>query len=226
MEGGSQWRIQDFPQGGAPTAKSAIIFQFFCRKLHENERIWNPGGEMKMIVSRLLAVADLHNKILDMHPFGPIFLLFMQFSANFGQIIRWLPRFRLAPREILDPPLAWPKGVSHVPSGGYLSRAVSVWGSLSREVSIEGGLSLGGGVSVQGSLCQGEDRVVCILLITARKRSLGQGNISSSVCQGFCLRGGVPGLSGCLVPGGGAWSRGGLVQGVVWSRRLSGPGGV
>ena len=175
---------------------------------------------MKMIVSRLLAVADLHNKILDMHPFGPIFLLFMQFSANFGQIIRWLPRFRLAPREILDPPLAWPKGVSHVPSGGYLSRAVSVWGSLSREVSIEGGLSLGGGVSVQGSLCQGEDRAVCILLITARKRSLGQGNISSSVCQGFCLRGGVPGLSGCLVPGGGAWSRGG-----VWSRGLSGPGG-
>ena len=39
-----QWRIQDFPQGGAPTLKSAIIFQFFSRKLHENERIWAPGG--------------------------------------------------------------------------------------------------------------------------------------------------------------------------------------
>ena len=39
-----QWRIQDFPQGGAPTPKSAIIFQFFPRKLHENERIWTPGG--------------------------------------------------------------------------------------------------------------------------------------------------------------------------------------
>ena len=38
-----QWRIQDFPRGGgAPTPKSAIIFQFFCRKLHENERIWTP----------------------------------------------------------------------------------------------------------------------------------------------------------------------------------------
>ena len=39
-----QWRIQDFPEGGAPTPKSAIIFQFFSRKLHENERIWTPRG--------------------------------------------------------------------------------------------------------------------------------------------------------------------------------------
>ena len=39
-----QWRIQDFPEGGAPTPKSAIIFLFFCRKLHENERIWTPRG--------------------------------------------------------------------------------------------------------------------------------------------------------------------------------------
>ena len=33
-----------FSRGGAPTPKSAIIFQFFCRKLRENERIWTPGG--------------------------------------------------------------------------------------------------------------------------------------------------------------------------------------
>ena len=39
-----QWRIQDFPEGGAPTPKSAIILHIFCRKLHENERIWTPGG--------------------------------------------------------------------------------------------------------------------------------------------------------------------------------------
>ena len=39
-----QWRIQDFPQGGAPTPKSAIIFQFCSQKLHENERIWTPRG--------------------------------------------------------------------------------------------------------------------------------------------------------------------------------------
>ena len=39
-----QWRIQDFPQGGAPTPKSAIIFQIFCRKPQENYWIWTPGG--------------------------------------------------------------------------------------------------------------------------------------------------------------------------------------
>ena len=33
-----------FSPGGAPTPKSSIIFQFFCRKLHENERIWTPRG--------------------------------------------------------------------------------------------------------------------------------------------------------------------------------------
>ena len=39
-----QWRIQDFPRGGgAPTPKSAIIFQFFaenCMKMKE----FGPGG--------------------------------------------------------------------------------------------------------------------------------------------------------------------------------------
>ena len=39
-----QWRIQDFPQGGAPTQRNVIIIQIFCWKLHENERIWTPGG--------------------------------------------------------------------------------------------------------------------------------------------------------------------------------------
>ena len=40
----TQWRIQDFPKGGVPTPQSASIFQIFCWKLHENERIWTPGG--------------------------------------------------------------------------------------------------------------------------------------------------------------------------------------
>ena len=39
-----QWRIQDFPDGSAPTSESAIILHFFCRKLHQNERIWTPRG--------------------------------------------------------------------------------------------------------------------------------------------------------------------------------------
>ena len=42
----NQWRIQDFPEEGAPTLKTAIILQFFCQKLHENERIWTPGGRV------------------------------------------------------------------------------------------------------------------------------------------------------------------------------------
>ena len=33
-----------FFRRGAPTPKSVIIFQFFCRKLHEDERIWTPEG--------------------------------------------------------------------------------------------------------------------------------------------------------------------------------------
>ena len=38
------WLKEPFSEGSAPTPKSAIIFQFFCQKLHENERIWTPGG--------------------------------------------------------------------------------------------------------------------------------------------------------------------------------------
>ena len=46
-------------------------------------------------------------------------------------------------------------------------------------------------------------------IVTARKRSLGQGNIFTSVCQEFCSWGGVwsrevPDAGGCLVLGG-AW---------------------
>ena len=38
-----QWRIQDFPRGGANSQK-CYYFSIFCRKLHENERIWTPRG--------------------------------------------------------------------------------------------------------------------------------------------------------------------------------------
>ena len=31
-----------FPRGVRQLPKRAFIFQFFCRKLHENERIWTP----------------------------------------------------------------------------------------------------------------------------------------------------------------------------------------
>ena len=34
-------------------------------------------------------MADLHSNILDATSLGPIFFIFMQFSAKFGQIIGW-----------------------------------------------------------------------------------------------------------------------------------------
>ena len=40
---GFQWRIQNFPEGGA-NSQSGCANLFFGRKLHENERIWTPGG--------------------------------------------------------------------------------------------------------------------------------------------------------------------------------------
>ena len=49
------------------------------------------------------------------------------------------------------------------------------------------------------------------LIFTARKRSLGQGDVLSSVCQGFCPQGGVRG-------GGCAWQGGMLGSGGVHGR--------
>ena len=42
--GWRQWRIQDFPQGGAPTPKSAIIFQFFAKNCMKMKEFGPPGG--------------------------------------------------------------------------------------------------------------------------------------------------------------------------------------
>ena len=57
------------------------------------------------------------------------------------------------------------------------------------------------------------------IVVTACKRSLGQGNIFSNVCQEFCPRGGGSGP-------GGAWSRGVRdPRGGVWSWGVPGPGG-
>ena len=41
-----QWRIQDFPEEGAPTPRGgAPTYEFakFSQKLHEIERIWTPN---------------------------------------------------------------------------------------------------------------------------------------------------------------------------------------
>ena len=47
MYRGMQWRIQDFPEEGAPTpGGGAPTYDFvnFCRKLHENEEILAARG--------------------------------------------------------------------------------------------------------------------------------------------------------------------------------------
>ena len=43
-----QWRIQDFPQGGCANSQNCSYFSNFCWKLHENERIWTPGGRASL----------------------------------------------------------------------------------------------------------------------------------------------------------------------------------
>ena len=40
----SQWRIQDFPQGGAPTPKIAIIFHIFAENCMKMKEFGPPGG--------------------------------------------------------------------------------------------------------------------------------------------------------------------------------------
>ena len=52
----------------------------------------------------------------------------------------------------------------------------------------------------------------CTPFITARKRSLGQGNIFIGVCQEFCSPGGCL-VQGVPVPGGGVWSGGWII---IW----------
>ena len=39
-----RWRIQDFPEGGAPTPKSVIIFQFFAENCMKMKEFGPPGG--------------------------------------------------------------------------------------------------------------------------------------------------------------------------------------
>ena len=43
-----QWRIQDFPEEGAPTPEGATYdFAKFSQKLHEIERIWTPSPPLR-----------------------------------------------------------------------------------------------------------------------------------------------------------------------------------
>ena len=44
-----QWRIQDFPQGGAPTPKIAIIFQIFAENCMKMKEFGPPGGHASLV---------------------------------------------------------------------------------------------------------------------------------------------------------------------------------
>ena len=43
-----QWRIQDFPQGRAPTPKIAIIFQIFAENCMKMKEFGPPGGRASL----------------------------------------------------------------------------------------------------------------------------------------------------------------------------------
>ena len=40
----TQWRIQDFPEGGVPTPENAIIFRFFAENCMKMKEFGPPGG--------------------------------------------------------------------------------------------------------------------------------------------------------------------------------------
>ena len=53
----NQWRIQDFPEEGAPTLQeggATYDFAKISQKLHEIERIWTPGGGGRGGASKIL----------------------------------------------------------------------------------------------------------------------------------------------------------------------------
>ena len=77
------WRIQDSPRGGANS-------QMYCRKLHENERIWTPTGVVPGALSlgsaNLILNTILIKKIFWLLKLSPSNLLDQQKSQN-GEII-------------------------------------------------------------------------------------------------------------------------------------------
>ena len=58
----TQWRIQDFPQGGAPTPKIAIIFHIFAENCMKMKEFGPPGGGAR-VPGAPLGSANGTNKI-------------------------------------------------------------------------------------------------------------------------------------------------------------------
>ena len=72
-----QWRIQDFPEGGAWTLQGGREHAKFSRKLHEIERIWTPRGGRASLTppprsaNAVLLYTDLPVPLLDSCPAWP-----------------------------------------------------------------------------------------------------------------------------------------------------------
>ena len=76
----TQWRMQDFPQGGAPTPKIAIIFQIFAKNCMKMKEFGPPGGRASLAPP--LRSANATCTISGVHTVWNItldtFMLFMQ----------------------------------------------------------------------------------------------------------------------------------------------------
>ena len=98
-----QWRIQNFPEGGAPTAKVGAPTYYFCQfppKPHEIEEIWTERGRAFLAPSpppldRPCCLNFLHSEVMGtpnlvLHHFTPFVPLCSLcpwgLGANFGQI--------------------------------------------------------------------------------------------------------------------------------------------
>ena len=102
--------MQDFPDGGAnpEEMRQPIVWQNFCQKLHENERIWSERGRVSLVPP---SVADSRG---DASPLRPkIFSISCSFSENLAKsyvgvpLECWRPLLQgiLDPPRSLDPPL-------------------------------------------------------------------------------------------------------------------------
>ena len=59
ISGGSQWRIQDFPQGGAPAPKIDIIFQIFAENCMKMKEFGSRGGGGRRVPGAPLRSANV-----------------------------------------------------------------------------------------------------------------------------------------------------------------------
>ena len=95
-----QWRIQDFPQGDAPTPKIAIIFQIFAENYMKMKEFGPPGG------TSLVPPLDLPMVILDQSVYSIMVWMCEPIKIQSDDVIVWLNQY--CAQYIVNP---WPKCV-------------------------------------------------------------------------------------------------------------------